>query len=198
MLTSVNSAAQARPLEAALAVLRRDGPAQLTMRNVAAEAGVTATAIYRHFESKEALLTAVHREVYAVFRRSLVGDVRGRTAGDLVHLAFDRYIAFGMEHPNYYRYLFMDLHGVRIDRYPEDLRTARSPTFRQLRDIVTAAMEGGALAPGDPTDVAFTLYVHLHGLVALHLTGRFGGRDRTFRAFAKHSLDAILTGLGAA
>lgn len=183
------------PLEAALAVLRRDGPAQLTMRTVAAEAGVTATALYRHYADKDALMSAVHREVYALFRSRLVAEV-SRPPAELLQLACDRYVAFAIEHPNYYRFLFMEPHGVRIDHYPEDFRSARSPTFRQLRDVVERCMAAGVLRAGDATDVALTLYAHLHGLVALHLAERFGGDDDVFRGFVRRSLDHLLQGLG--
>jgi hypothetical protein len=86
---------------------------------------------------------------------------------------------------------------VRIDRYPDDFRSARSPTFRQLREIVERCMAEGVLRPGDATDVALTLYAQLHGLVLLHFAERFGGDDALFRSFVHRSLDQLLRGLGA-
>jgi AcrR family transcriptional regulator len=197
VLTHVNPGRRRAPLDAALLVLRRDGPAQLTMRNVAAEAGVTATALYRHFANKEQLLQAVHREVFAVFRGHLIAELGARSPADVLRLACDRYVGFALEHPNYYRYLFVEPHTVRIDRYPDDFRNGRSPTFRHLRDVVERCMAVGFLRARDATDAALTIYAHLHGLVLLHFAERFGGDDAVFRAFVQRSLDHLLDGLRA-
>ncbi|NOT07178.1 MAG: helix-turn-helix transcriptional regulator, partial [Gemmatimonadales bacterium] len=60
-----------RPLAAALTVLRRDGPAALTLRAVADAGGFSNPAIYRHYENKDALIRDVIRESYAVFKSYL-------------------------------------------------------------------------------------------------------------------------------
>src|SRR5262245_40005842 len=49
-------------LEAALELIRAEGQAVLTLREVARRAGVTHAAPYRHFKNKEALLAAVAEE----------------------------------------------------------------------------------------------------------------------------------------
>ena len=102
----------------ALAVLRRDGPSGLTMRAVASEAGITATALYRHYPDKDALVQAIVRTVYGIFRQHLIGEVPGTDAAIWLRLAFDRFMRFGLEHPNYYRLLFVEPHGFGIDRRP--------------------------------------------------------------------------------
>jgi AcrR family transcriptional regulator len=181
----------------ALALLRRDGPGALTMRNVADEAGVTATALYRHFASKEALLAEIVRAAYAVFRQSLMGQVPTGDPEVWLRLAFDRFLRFALEHPNYYRLLFVEPHGIGIDRYPDDFRAGRSSGFRQLRDLVAASMRAGVIAgqsSRDAADVALTIYAHMHGLITLFLAGRFPDA-RVFQRFYLESLDRLLSGL---
>lgn len=181
----------------ALALLRREGPTALTMRNVADEAGVTATALYRHFASKEALLVEIVRAAYAVFRRSLMGEVPKDDPQVWLRLAFDRFLRFALEHPNYYRLLFVEPHGIGIDRYPDDFRAGKSSGFRQLRDLVAESMRAGVLAgqpSRDSADVALTIYAHMHGLITLFLAGRFPD-TRVFQRFYLESLDRLLKGL---
>ena len=167
------------------------------MRNVADEAGITATALYRHFANKEALLTEVIRAAYALFRRSLMGEVPEARPEARLRLAFDRFLRFALEHPNYYRLLFVEPHGVGIDRYPDDFRAGKSSGFRQLRDLVADSMRAGVLAgqpSRDAADVALTVYAHMHGLITLFLAGRFPDA-RVFQRFYLESLDRLLNGL---
>jgi AcrR family transcriptional regulator len=197
MLTSVNRKRGDDPLPAAVALLRRDGPGALTMRNVAAEAGVTATALYRHYADRDALIAAVVRDVYGVFRRWLVVPIGTGEPATWLRLAFDRFLHFALEHPNYYRLLFLEPHGHGIDRYPADFAAGRSSTFRQLRDVVEHCMAAGVLRPADATDVALTVYAHMHGLIALHLAGRFPD-PAEFARFYHRSMESLVAGIGGA
>jgi AcrR family transcriptional regulator len=181
-----------------MAVLRRHGPEALTMRQVAAEAGITATALYRHFEDKSALLTAVVAEVYRLFRKTMLASLPGTPPASWLLLAFDRYLRFALEHPNYYRLLFTEPHGIGIDRYPHDFQTKGAAAFRHLREVVWAGMQSGVVRGSSETeagDVALTLYAHMHGLVMLHFAGRFGGNEVIFEQFFHDSMNRILRGL---
>lgn len=168
-------------------MLARDGAAALSMRNVAREAGITATAIYRHFADKDALLTTLIREQYDLFLRYL-SEAAGRKPLERLMGAFDRYLDFALEHPNAYELLFVSPHGIAIDRYPADFSSGRSRGFRQLRAAVEACIETGELRAGDATDIALDFYAHAHGLVMLHRAGRFGGRRDVMRRFYRRSL----------
>lgn len=194
MLTNVNKGRRLEPTTAALSLLRREGPAALTMRNVAAEAGVTATALYRHFDDKTDLLRAVVREVYAVFRHHLTGELPADSEAAL-SVACDRYLRFARSHPNYYRLLFAEAHEIGIDRYPEDFQSGRSPTFRVLKSLVGRCMADGVLCPGNEADIALTLYAHMHGLVMLHLAGRFRHNETLFERFYHDSIGRLIGGL---
>lgn len=196
MLTGVNAGKPSAALEAAIRVLRSDGPYKLTMRNVAAEAGVTATALYRHFRDKDDLLRAIHREVYAAFRRSLGSEPDAGDARVWLHLAFERYLGFALEEPNFYRFLFVEPHGIGVSRYPDDFQSGSSATFRLLRGVVESCMGAGVLRAGDATDAALSMFAHMHGLIMLHFAGRFGGDSARFREFYFRSMDHLVGGLG--
>lgn len=185
------------PLPAALELLRREGPDALTMRNVAAEAGVTATALYRHYPDKEALIRALVHHVYGTFVAAME-----REAGDdpLATLrAAARFLrAYGLEHPNEYRLLFAHPHGFGIDRYPEDFLHGGARGFRMLREVVGKCMETGTLAGDaeeDAGEVALTLYGHMHGLIMLYLAGRFP-QPTVFSSFYDRSVERLIEGIG--
>ena len=116
-LTLVNSATGAeRVLVAARRVLAREGPAAISMRTVAREAGITATAIYRHFADKDALLRTLIREQYEEFLAYLARVPADGRPIDRLMAAFDRYLDFALERPSGYELLFVAPHGLGIDR----------------------------------------------------------------------------------
>ncbi len=56
-------------INAAARLMRRLDPEELTMQNIAAEAGVSVRVLYRHFEGKDDLLVALIEESQIVFAR---------------------------------------------------------------------------------------------------------------------------------
>ena len=189
MLTIVNKLVGAdRVMAAARRVLARDGSSALSMRNVAAEAGITATAIYRHFKDKDALLATLIRERYDEFLQYLAEAAPGRSPLERLMNVFDRYVDFAIDHPSSYDLLFVEPHGISIDRYPTDFTSGKSRGFRQLRALVDECIAAGEIRPGDPTDVALDLYAHAHGLVMLHRAGRFGAKNDVMRRFFRRSM----------
>jgi AcrR family transcriptional regulator len=169
------------------------------MRNVADEAGITATALYRHFRDKDALLGAVVRVVYGTFRGALIIEMPADDPEAWLRTGCDRFLRFAQQHPNYYRILFIEPHGIGIDRYPDDFQRGKSAGFRQLTEVVAECMRAGVLAgrPGvNAVDVALTIYAHMHGLIALQLGGRFPD-ERVFERFYRQSLDRLMDGLRA-
>jgi AcrR family transcriptional regulator len=192
MLTLVNKPVGAeRVMAAARRVLARDGSSALSMRNVAADAGITATAIYRHFKDKDALLATLIRERYDEFLKYLASAQPGRTALEHLMNVFDRYVDFAIDHPSSYDLLFVEPHGISIDRYPADFNSGKSRGFRQLRALVEACLEAREIRTGDATDIALDLYAHAHGLVMLHRAGRFGGKNDVMRRFFRRSMGRL-------
>jgi AcrR family transcriptional regulator len=69
-------------INAALAVVERDGPDAVSLRELAAQVGVSRAAPYRHFADRDALLAAVaargFEDLCAVYSVALVGAGTGR------------------------------------------------------------------------------------------------------------------------
>src|SRR6476620_6243867 len=79
-------------LDEALATIRTEGVAGLTLREIGARLGVSRTALYRHFADKRALLTAVATEGFRTLRQQLVTaweeEGRGRAAFQAMGVAY--------------------------------------------------------------------------------------------------------------
>ena len=109
---------QAQVLRAAAAAFARGGYASTSMEDVAAEAGITRLIVYRHFDSKEALYTAVLEAVTERLAEEWAKGIAGRDRG----YAFRTILTVAREQPDGYRLLFE--------------HAAREPQFRTFAEQV--------------------------------------------------------------
>jgi AcrR family transcriptional regulator len=126
-------------VEAAAALLRLHGPDALTTRRVAAEAGVHAPAIYRHFGDRDGLLEAVAEhvmaeQVAAKAAQDVASEPAGRDPVQDLRDGWNAQVLFALENPALFR-LFSD---------PE--RTSRSAAARAGREVLAAKVRRVALA----------------------------------------------------
>jgi AcrR family transcriptional regulator len=178
----------------ALRILEAEGPQAVSMRRVAAEADITAMAIYHHFPSREALLSAVvdseFEQLVGFFSASK--EKQGFEAA-MIHL-LDGYIDYALAHPRIFDYVFsMPRPGAR--RFPDDFRARRSPTLNIAADIVSSWMKQGKLKRDDLWEIAMELWAHVHGYLALWRAGRFHLSEDEFRKLVHRSLRRLLNGI---
>jgi len=139
----------------------------VSMRAVAEAVGVTPPAIYRHFTDKDELLLEVCERRFAEFDLSI--EAAGSAAGDPLaglRLRAEAYVRFGLTHPEHYRILFLKGPGG-VERRAAERGGAGRRAFEHLVAAVQAALDSGALRPGDATVLAIGLWSALHGLTAL-------------------------------
>jgi AcrR family transcriptional regulator len=91
-------------VDAARRLLETEGPAAMSLRAVAREAGVSPAAPYHHFKDKSELLAAVANEGWAMLSSSIMDASRG-SPGDRVAPTL-AYIAFARSHPALYRIMY--------------------------------------------------------------------------------------------
>lgn len=183
-----------RILRAARALFEREGAGAVSMRRVAAAAGVSPMAIYRHFPNREALLKRIGDDSFDEIARHWRARSRGGDPLSRVVSLQRIYLDYALAHPHLFDHAFL---ARRADarRYPEDFRAGRSPTLGVAADAVQDAIAAGQLRSDDPWDVAITLWAHTHGLVALYRAGRFSYDEAEFRRFYDTSLERLLDGL---
>ena len=188
---------------AARDVFLESGPAQFSLREVARRVGVSAAAVYRHFEDKEALVFAACTQGFQVFSSYLVRALSESSPRARLLATGEQYRLFGLENPLDYRFIFMssvDELGL-AEKHQE--RRATSPmlpqdsTFRFLVDRITECMTAGVLAPADAEATAVLIWAHVHGLVSLRLSNHLGplGDDQAFAIFYRASVERLLRSL---
>jgi AcrR family transcriptional regulator len=141
-------------------VIDESGIEAVKIRSIAADLGVTHTAVSHHVGSRTGLLTAVATEGFEIFAAELA-HVRD-TGGDLLDLGLV-YVRFALEHPAHFRLMFRpDL----LDNEDPDLNRPRDEAFSHLRGEV--ARLDGTESSNALTVAAWSM---MHGLSELTLDG---------------------------
>jgi AcrR family transcriptional regulator len=169
---TVNHDLTARLVDAAAKILVDDGPGGLSLRKVAAAAGVSTMPVYTQFGDKSGLLDAMHREGFRRLGRALEqADRTDDALADLIALGF-AYRQAALDSPHLYRLMFSD----GFDPGDEE-RAIADATYRPLVDGVVRCQQAGVFAGDDPDPIALHLWAVTHGLVSLELSGKVSGES---------------------
>ncbi|MEM9696217.1 MAG: TetR/AcrR family transcriptional regulator [Myxococcota bacterium] len=172
--TSPDEGLRSRLLDVAAELFSEQGYG-VSMRKIAKRAGCTATAIYGHFENKDALVFAIVEDAFVRFRDALVAAKR-RVSGHHAQLRemAEAYLRFAQEHPHHYTLMFVQrtqflvepLPGVCIDEQRPDEPRVRA--FDVLLDVVADGLHIPRSHPR-AREVADAVWAAVHGLALLHL-----------------------------
>ncbi|MFJ6841631.1 TetR/AcrR family transcriptional regulator [Streptomyces griseoluteus] len=150
-------------LRAARELLEEDGSAGLSLRAVARRAGVSATAPYRHYADRDALVSAVAAEGYRELAEHLAAaHPEPRTPDELASVAV-AYVRFALDRPAMFRVMFAE----PCDPGSEERVAATAAISAYVRGIVLAVFPGV-----DPDALSTTVWALVHGLAFLHLDGK--------------------------
>ena len=152
-----------------------------SMRKLAKRVGVTAPALYRHFESREHVLLDVVREAFGEFTGYLYRALEGRTPRDRLHRAGMGYLEFALEHPRWYQMVFIAPEHIGQEALPADLESQGCAVHQFWVDRLRECVDAGLLLPGDPTEISLTMWAHAHGLIKLYQHGHLQMDEEQFR-----------------
>ncbi|MDZ4701853.1 MAG: TetR/AcrR family transcriptional regulator [Rhodothermales bacterium] len=159
-------------LDAARALLHRDGYAGLSMRNIAGAIGYSATSIYLHFENKEALFNALIDEGMGLLHEDLDAvEASGGHVLDRFRALCDRYMQFGLRRPEYYEIMFL-LHPERNARFPVDMYRRARRNLDYMVHVLREGRQQGFFVVEDIRVAASGIWASLHGAVSLLLAQR--------------------------
>ncbi len=100
-------------IDAAIAAIEQHGPDVLTAQ-IAEQAGVPRTHVYRHFDGKRALDLAVSAHIgNEIGVRIRAGLAVGGSARVIIGAAIDQHLGWVEEHPNLYRFVAQHAYAVR-------------------------------------------------------------------------------------
>ena len=155
-------------VDAAERVLVRDGLGGLTVRAVAAEAGVAPMGVYNRFGNKDGLIAAVLARGFHGLAVAAGEDEDVDPTARL--LACGRnYRRFALAHPQHYGAMFGP--GLSQAAPTAELADRADAAFTALVDRVRYGMDRGVLRPGDPRGTAQLIWNAVHGAVSLELGG---------------------------
>ena len=180
-------------IAAATRIFAEKGREGFTMREVAAELGVSAMTPYRYFKDKDEILAAVRAKAFDRFADALENAFNAE--GDAVARARkvgEAYIMFAFSDSASYRLMF-DTYQPEEKTYP-DLVRAAARARKTMTDYVRALVDQGMLN-GDPVMMGHVFWAALHGAVVLQLAGKLG-EECDFVTLTEEAFKAIGAGFG--
>jgi AcrR family transcriptional regulator len=152
-------------IDAGMALLEQRRSDELGLREVARAAGVSATAVYRHFPDKDALMRAIATRGFG-----MMGDMQMKAAevhpGPQAFAATGAaYVHFALKHPAVFRLMFSCAP-------PKDL--FRTPSAEQPVPLQMLRANAASLTPPGTSDeagkiIAVRAWALVHGLTVLML-----------------------------
>lgn len=155
-------------LDAADGLLESGGPEAVTLRAVGERAGVSRSAPYRHFDGKADLLAELALRTVSGLGDSIRRAARDSDAEVALRRGCVAYLDFALASPQHYLLVFGNA-GVP-DPVPA-IEAAADDGILAIRELVENAQREGVLREAPPRELATVLWVLLHGLCQLQLTG---------------------------
>lgn len=176
-------------MDAALALLEREGEDALTLRRLAKEVGVTANALYRYFSSRDVLVAAAadavaHRLYLAIDggMAELPGDADSETR---VRKLLKVYSGFAEHNPTLYR-TFLSARHEAASELPH-------PRYHELLWPKVVAIIEPLVGANDAPAAAVTLWGLLHGIWSLRQADVLGGKKPS--EIDAYAFDVLIRGL---
>jgi AcrR family transcriptional regulator len=181
-------------LQAARAVLARDGLDGLTLRAVAREAGVSHNAPYHHFPDKAALLEALAADGWDRLGHALreAREAAGRRSLDRLQAIGLAYVTFALADPP--RFRLMTRPGGKTGL----VGAAATRAYEVLLDTVGQGQRDRSLRAGDRAPLALTAWTAVHGLAVVLLDGLLADKPGSGvppEALARVVTDLVIGGL---
>ena len=145
-------------LKAAYDFVKENGYAAMSLRGIAEECNVSATAIYRHYETKEHLLADVVAEGFIEFNTS----VEGKEEDDIFQRC-ENYLAFAFDNYNIYDLLFSQS-VVEFLNFPKILEVA-DKAFESL--LKSVKEHDKSLNDLSASNKAIHIWSFLHGMSSI-------------------------------
>ena len=145
-------------LKAAYSFVRENGYAAMSLRGIADQCNVSATAIYRHYETKEHLLADVVVKGFIEFNMS----VEGKEEDDIFKRS-ENYLAFAFDNYNIYDLLFSQS-VVEFLKFPQILEVA-DKAFESLLESVKE--HDKSLNDLSASNKAIHIWSFLHGMSSI-------------------------------
>lgn len=182
-------------LSAACDIYLLEGYKGMSMRKVAQKAGISPTAIYRHYENKEALHHQVLREGFRTFDSYLQAALAGKSALARLNLAAERFFAFATEQKKYYEILFLTMDHTVEHTIKGALFKDATVSQEFMVDRVRDCMRDGSLKDDDPEEVAMLLLATCNGFFGMYVSKKVSDTPAEMKAKYQRMYQRLQNGL---
>lgn len=151
----------------------------LTMRGIASRLGVSATALYQHFEGKSSILRAIRFHGLTLINDVLASCFEHADPLERVGAASRTYIQFARDNPWLYGVLFTGEalnHDGLTDEEVDLVSQSHYRVIACFREAKTAGLLHGDAVPEMAT---LQLWAANHGVASLLINNRLGGENET-------------------
>lgn len=157
-------------LDAAIRLVQKYGPDQLSLRAVSAEVGVSPSAGYHHFRDKDALISAIGEVLFdrlATMQEKAIAKVKGK-GGPASIKKFEEmghaYFAWATSEPNLYRLMFGGYCEINMEDHD-------SKAWILLRDALDELVAEGVLNKNLRHGGEIIVWSAVHGASSLAIEG---------------------------
>jgi AcrR family transcriptional regulator len=163
-------------IDAGIKLLDADGYEKFSLRNVAKACGVSHTAPYRHFKSKEELLSGIAAKIDRQFNDSLKAAVAAHpdnTAAQIDEMGYT-YISFFLKNPVYLRLAFLSDFDKSVFLDSGSCCPMKETVFyKTIRRYAAEKQQENSEADIDTDILALKLWGLVHGITVLLVHGDF-------------------------
>lgn len=153
--------------QAAHDLLASEGPGALTVRRLAAAAGMSTMNIYSRFGGKDGVVEELYLAGFRALAEQMEGDGPSDDPMADLEACGRAYRTFAQENPTYYSVMFdRTIPGFEPS---DDARAAALGTLEALAHKLERAMDAGHLQRQEPLQAAVSVWSTCHGLMSLEL-----------------------------
>ena len=183
-------------LQTTMQLIETEGYEKITLRELAKLLGVSRSAIYRHFDSKEHLFETIILQGFEELKEQIqsVYD-QELPITEKIAKTVEVYVAFAMASPARYRLMFGDKLMQLREKSCDMDQDRLDSSFGLLVSMMQEAQEEGVFAKGDPTEQAVAVWALIHGEASLLIDGHPMVVQQRQKLLAT-GLNMILKGLG--
>ena len=162
-------------LDASVRLFVEEGFEHVTIRKIADIIEYSPTTIYHHFKDKNEILFNLHELGFAKFMEMNLNLADIANPLLRLHKMGENYIEFGLTHPEFYDFLFIQKAPMEALEQMENCDWDRGDAaLNGLKELIASCMEHGYVKKGNVEAVSMAIWGMVHGLVSLAIRDRLG------------------------
>lgn len=170
-------------------MLKEHGADGLSIRAIAADAGVSHNAPYRHFANKSELLAALAEDGYRSLDEAIIKSVNENPDDTVrqIHESAMAYVRMGTDTPELFSLMFGS--WMCAADYP-GLKSAADKSYQSLLNIVRDGIKRGDIAERDSEPMAAALWATVHGVTVIINADKLSDKEKS--AMVENTVPAVI------